>query len=62
MRETVALVEHYLREWNSRGWAKAYHSLVDTGMAGDMGQGFLHDTIGSGLQLWNKAPIQPGVL
>jgi hypothetical protein len=31
MRETVALVEHYLREWNSRGWAKAYHSLVELG-------------------------------
>jgi HEAT repeat protein len=31
MREIVALVEHYLREWDSRGWASAYHSLVELG-------------------------------
>jgi HEAT repeat protein len=31
MREIEALVEHYLREWDSRGWAGAYHSLVELG-------------------------------
>jgi len=31
MREIVALVEHYLREWDSSGWANAYHSLVELG-------------------------------
>jgi HEAT repeat protein len=31
MREIVALVEHYLREWDSSGWAGAYHSLVELG-------------------------------
>lgn len=30
-RETRALVEHYLREWDSRGWAAAYHSLIELG-------------------------------
>lgn len=30
-REITALVEHYLREWDSRGWAGAYHSLVELG-------------------------------
>jgi HEAT repeat protein len=28
---TAALVEHYLREWDSRGWAAAYHSLIELG-------------------------------
>jgi HEAT repeat protein len=31
MREIVALVEHYLREWDSSGWAGAYHSLIELG-------------------------------
>lgn len=31
MREIVALVDHYLLEWDSRGWASAYHSLVELG-------------------------------
>ena len=31
MGEIVALVEHYLREWDSSGWASAYHSLVELG-------------------------------
>jgi HEAT repeat protein len=31
MRELVALVEHYLREWDSSGWAGAYHSLIELG-------------------------------
>ena len=31
MRAIVALVEHYLREWDSSGWASAYHSLVELG-------------------------------
>jgi HEAT repeat protein len=31
MREIEALVDHYLREWDSRGWASAYHSLVELG-------------------------------
>src|SRR6059036_2564145 len=31
MREIVALVDHYLREWDSSGWASAYHSLVELG-------------------------------
>ena len=31
MREVVALVEHYLREWGSDGWADAYHSLIELG-------------------------------
>ena len=31
MREIVALVEHYLREWDSSGWASAYHRLVELG-------------------------------
>jgi len=31
MREIVALVEHYLREWDSSGWARAYYSLVELG-------------------------------
>jgi len=31
MREIVALVEHYLREWDSSGWARAYHRLVELG-------------------------------
>ena len=31
MREVVALVEHYLREWGSSGWAGAYHSLIELG-------------------------------
>lgn len=30
-REIAALVEHYLGEWDSRGWASAYHSLVELG-------------------------------
>jgi HEAT repeat protein len=30
-REIPALVEHYLLEWDSRGWASAYHSLVELG-------------------------------
>jgi len=31
VREVAALVEHYLREWGSRGWAGAYHSLIELG-------------------------------
>jgi len=31
MREIVALVEHYLREWDSSGWASAYHRLIELG-------------------------------
>jgi HEAT repeat protein len=31
VREVVALVEHYLREWGSSGWAGAYHSLIELG-------------------------------
>jgi HEAT repeat protein len=31
MREIEALVDHYLREWDSSGWARAYHSLVGLG-------------------------------
>jgi len=31
VREVVALVEHYLREWGSDGWADAYHSLIELG-------------------------------
>ena len=31
MRAMAALVEHYLREWDSSGWASAYHSLVELG-------------------------------
>jgi HEAT repeat protein len=31
MREIEALVDHYLREWDSSGWARAYHSLVELG-------------------------------
>jgi hypothetical protein len=31
MRDIPALVEHYLLEWDSRGWASAYHSLVELG-------------------------------
>lgn len=30
-RETDALVDHYLLEWDSRGWANAYHSLIELG-------------------------------
>ena len=26
-----ALVDHYLREWDSRGWAAAYHALIELG-------------------------------
>jgi HEAT repeat protein len=28
---TAALIEHYLREWDSSGWAAAYHSLIELG-------------------------------
>lgn len=28
---TAALVEHYLREWRSGGWAAAYHALIELG-------------------------------
>jgi HEAT repeat protein len=31
VREVAALVEHYLREWKSSGWADAYHSLIELG-------------------------------
>ena len=31
MRDIPALVEHYLLEWGSRGWASAYHSLIELG-------------------------------
>jgi HEAT repeat protein len=27
----IDVVDHYLREWDSRGWASAYHSLVELG-------------------------------
>src|ERR1700730_13228572 len=27
----AAVVEHYLREWDSSGWARAYHGLVELG-------------------------------
>ncbi|HET9314787.1 MAG TPA: HEAT repeat domain-containing protein [Vicinamibacteria bacterium] len=30
-REIPALVEHYLLEWDSPGWAAAYHSLIELG-------------------------------
>ena len=30
-REVVALVEHYLLEWDSSAWATAYHSLIELG-------------------------------
>ena len=30
-REIAALVDHYLLEWDSRGWASAYHSLIELG-------------------------------
>jgi HEAT repeat protein len=30
-RELVALVEHYLLEWDSSAWASAYHSLIELG-------------------------------
>jgi hypothetical protein len=29
----AALVDHYLGEWDSRGWAAAYHSLIGLGPA-----------------------------
>jgi HEAT repeat protein len=29
--ETASLVAHYLLEWDSRGWASAYHSLIELG-------------------------------
>ena len=31
LREIAALVEHYLLEWDSRGWPSAYHSLIELG-------------------------------
>ncbi len=31
MRPLPALVAHYLAEWDSRGWANAYHSLIEMG-------------------------------
>jgi HEAT repeat protein len=31
MLELVALVQHYLREWDSSGWGSAFHSLVELG-------------------------------
>jgi HEAT repeat protein len=31
MTDVVALVEHYLREWDSAGWPRAYHSLIELG-------------------------------
>lgn len=31
MREFEALVQHYLREWDSSGWGGAFHSLVELG-------------------------------
>lgn len=31
MREIEALVQHYLREWDSSGWGGAFHSLVELG-------------------------------
>jgi HEAT repeat protein len=33
MRPLRAIVEHYLREWDSSGWAGAYHSLIEIGPA-----------------------------
>ncbi len=30
-RALSALVEHYLLEWDSAGWANAYHSLIELG-------------------------------
>lgn len=30
-REMVALIQHYLREWDSSGWGAAFHSLVELG-------------------------------
>src|SRR5262249_26726196 len=30
-RRLSALVDHYLREWDSREWAAAYHALVELG-------------------------------
>jgi HEAT repeat protein len=30
-RNLRALVEHYLREWDSSGWAAAYHALIELG-------------------------------
>jgi HEAT repeat protein len=30
-RALEALIDHYLREWDSRGWAGAYHSLIEMG-------------------------------
>jgi HEAT repeat protein len=30
-REIAGVVEHYLLEWGSSGWANAYHSLVELG-------------------------------
>jgi len=32
-RNLRALVEHYLREWASSGWAAAYHALIEMGPA-----------------------------
>jgi HEAT repeat protein len=31
MTDVAALVEHYLREWDSTGWPRAYHSLIELG-------------------------------
>ncbi|MBN2371761.1 MAG: HEAT repeat domain-containing protein [Vicinamibacteria bacterium] len=31
MRDLEALVDHYLTEWSSSGWAHAFHSLVELG-------------------------------
>ena len=33
MREVEAVVDHYLSEWGSSGWAHAFHSLVELGPA-----------------------------
>lgn len=30
-RQLEALVDHYLLEWGSNGWANAYHSLIELG-------------------------------
>ena len=30
-RELSAVVEHYLLEWDSGGWANAYHRLIELG-------------------------------
>jgi HEAT repeat protein len=30
-RRLSALVDHYLREWDSREWAAAYHALIELG-------------------------------